>query len=162
MINEKGQIFGRINIFDLIVALLIVVLLFGGGYKIFVIDLQKTGNMKEITYDLYIQAVRDATAEAFVIGEDVIDYDSKGKIGVVTGIRTEPAKRQFASLDGKVTNALVEDRIDLYVTVKAKAEILTTGSYYVEKTGITNGSEVHITTQKTNCIATFKNVVIEE
>ena len=159
MINDKGQLFGRINIFDFVISLLLVALIFGGGYKIFVIDLQRTGNMKEITYELYIEAVRDVTAEAFVVGEDILDYDAKGKIGEVAAVRTEIAKRQFSTLDGAVLNAPVDDRVNVYVTVRAKAEVVTTGSLYVGKTCITDGSEVHITTQKTNCIATFKNVV---
>ena len=161
MINEKGQLFGKINIFDFVIVILLVLLIFGGSYKLFVVDLQKTGNMKEITYELVIESVRDVTFEAFNDGEDVVDYDAKGKIGEVVSVRKEPARRQLSTLDGQVLYAPAEARYDVYVTVKADAEIVTTGSLYVGKTAIADGSEVHITTQKTNCIATFKNVTIK-
>jgi hypothetical protein len=161
MINKKGQLFGKINIFDFIALILIFLLVFGGGYKLLAINIETAENTVEITYDLFIQSVRDATVDAFSVGGAVYDFNLKEKIGYITGVKKEPAKRYLENLDGSVSEVLAENRYDVTVSVKTEA-VRVKGMLTIGKAKIIDGLNVQINTQKANCIADVKNLIMKE
>ena len=71
----------------------------------------------------------DAIQEGDALYEDA----GKAKVGVITGIRTEPAEAAASFPDGTIETVPVEDRFDVYLTVSAtgvkKDGIYQVGTY---------------------------------
>lgn len=163
MIDKKGKLFGKINLFDLIVIILIVVLLFGVAYKVFVMVPDKMTPRGEeqtvdVTFDVLIESVRDATVNTFHVGDTLFYYNSEEDLGKITAITPNPATDILETLDGTVINAPVQDRYDLVLTVSGSATRYEDGTLMMAKTRVVDGIELRVATQMANCIGTVKNL----
>lgn len=158
MTEGNKKLFGKINIFDLAVILLLLVLVFGIGYKFLVLTREQRENTVKITYDLKIKSVRDLTVNAFHIGDTVYHYKLDEAIGTVTSITPTEAKEVLPMPDGTVEIAPVEDRYDLIVSVKGNAVLQSDGNLMMGKAKIVEGIELRVSTQLANCTATIENV----
>lgn len=156
MITKNGKLFGKINIFDFVALILIIVLIFGVFYKFLVID--KAEKMVDISYNLFIKNVRDVTVNSFSENATIFDYKLDESIGTITKVEKEQAKSIMKLLDGRAINTSVDERYDMTISVKAKAVKQQDGTLIVGKTKIVDGVELKISTQKGNCQATIKEV----
>ncbi|MBQ7792152.1 MAG: DUF4330 domain-containing protein [Clostridia bacterium] len=155
---KNGKLFGKINLFDFAVIILILILIFGIGYKFLVINKEEQKNTVTVTYDLYIESVRDLTVNAFHVGDTVYHYKLDQAIGQVADIQTQPAENPMDTPDGTVVNAPVEGRFDLTVSVTGTAVLQDDGNLMMGKAKIVEGTEIRASTQLANCTATIKNV----
>lgn len=155
---KNGKLFGKINLFDLLVILLILVLAVGIGYKFLVIDKEVAKNTVEVTYDLKIETVRDVTVNAFREGDTVYHYKLEEPIGTVSGIATTPAMDTLDTLSGEALSVPVEDRYDLVVTVKGTAVRQDDGNLMMGKVKLVEGTELRVATQLAHCTALVENV----
>ncbi len=155
---KNGKLFGKINLFDLLVILLILVLVVGIGYKFLVIDKEVAKNTVEVTYDLKIETVRDVTVKAFRLEDTVYHYKLEEPIGTVSAVNTSPAMDTLESLSGKALSVPVEDRYDLVVTVKGTAVRQDDGNLMMGKVKLVEGTELRVATQLAHCTALVENV----
>ncbi len=155
---KNGKLFGKLNIFDFAVILLLLVLVFGVGYKFLVLNREEQKNTVQITYDLSIEAVRDVTVNAFRVGDTVYHYKLDEAIGKVAAISTVPATKELEALDGTVVMAPVENRYNLTVSVTGTAVLQGDGNLMMGKAKIVEGTELRASTQLANCTAVIKNV----
>lgn len=156
MKNKKR--FGKINLFDFVVILLIVVLLGGIGYKFLVLDPEEASNTVEVTYELKIETVRDVTVNSFHKGHTLYQYSTEDVIGKVTAISSSPAVDPMDDLGGKTVLVPVEDRYDLVVSVKGTAVRQDNGALMMGKTKLIEGGDLRVATQLAHCIAKVQNV----
>ena len=91
IIDEKGKLFGLINIIDLSV-LLVVVLLVVGGASRFKAKPTVTGKLSEALIDFEVSNVRMATVNQIAEGDQVFHYDKGTLIGEVVEVSVEPYK----------------------------------------------------------------------
>ncbi len=155
---KNGKLFGKINLFDLLVILLILVLAVGIGYKFLVIDKEVAKNTVEVSYDLKIETVRDVTVNAFREGDTVYHYKLEEPIGAVAGITATPAMDTLETLSGEALSVPVEDRYDLVVTVKGTAVRQDDGNLMMGKVKLVEGTELRVATQLAHCTALVENV----
>lgn len=155
---QNKKLFGKINLFDCLVIFLVVVLLFGIGYKFLVSDPETQKNTVQITYDLHIKSVRDVTVNAFRKGDTVYHYKLDEAIGTVTEITAVSATDIMDTLDGTIVNATVEGRYDVTISVTGTAVLQDDGNLMMGKAKIVEGTEIRASTQLANCTATIKNV----
>lgn len=155
---KNGKLFGKINLFDLLVILLILVLVVGIGYKFLVIDKEVAKNTVEVTYDLKIETVRDVTVNAFREGDTVYHYKLEEPIGAVSAVNTSPAMDTLDTLSGEALSVPVEDRYDLVVTVKGTAVRQDDGNLMMGKVKLVEGTELRVATQLAHCTALVENV----
>ena len=155
---KNGKLFGKINLFDLLVIVLILVLIFGVCYKFMVLDKEVVQNTVEVTYDLKIETVRDVTVNAFREGDTVYHYKLEEPIGTVAKITPTPAADIFDTLAGETLSAPVEDRFDLVVTVKGTAVRQDDGNLMMGKVKLVEGTELRVATQLAHCTALVENV----
>ena len=158
MMIKNGKLFGKLNLFDFAVILLVVVLVFGIGYKFLVLNREEQKNTVQITYDLQIKSVRDVTVNAFHEGDIVYHYKLDEAIGTVKEINAVPATDSMDTLNGSVVDATVEGRYDVTVTVTGTAVLQDDGNLMMGKAKIVEGTELRASTQLANCTATIKNV----
>lgn len=155
---KNGKLFGKINLFDLLVILLIVVLLFGIGYKFLVLDKEEAANTVEVTYELKIETVRDVTVNAFREDDTVYHYKLEEPIGKVYAVTTFPAMDTLDTLTGETLSVPVEDRYDLVVTVKGTAVRQDDGNLMMGKVKLVEGTELRVATQLAHCTAVVEDV----
>lgn len=119
IVNDKGKLFGIINIIDLSVLLILVLLIIGGA--------QRLKNKPIIasetsiaTITLEVSDVRFATVENIKEGDPIYHYDKGGYIGTIENVSYEPYQEPV-EVDGKWVNMDVPEK---YVAVfKVKAEV---------------------------------------
>lgn len=122
IIDKDGRIGGKISVIDIIVILICVLVViavgvkFGGGN---VNDSQT--DLQDITYTVKVPGIRQGSVDSFKVGDQLYIFQNGDAIGEITGLKSEPAKAQIMTDDGEWVEGPVEDRFDLYLTVKGKA-----------------------------------------
>ena len=163
MIDKNGKLFGKINLFDLIVIILLVVLLFGVAYKVFLMvpdSATPTGKEQaiDITFDVQIKSVREATVNTFHLNDTLFYYNSEEDLGKIIAIDSKPATDVLETLDGTAINAPVQERYDLILTVNGKGIRFEDGTIMMAKTRIVDGIELQVATQTAKCLGTIQNL----
>lgn len=122
IINEKGKLFGIINIIDLIV-ILAIVLLVGGGVK-----RAKTNKPEIITetkkalIEFEISDIRTPSVEALEVGDMLYTSDKGEEFGKVVHKKIEPSKELVETRDGKLVFAEVPEKYDVTLMIEVQAK----------------------------------------
>lgn len=139
-IDEKGKIFGIINIIDLFIILIVIIIGFGffkfqdirGSINIF-----DTSEKVDIYITYSIDDVRITSYEGIHIGDVFFKKDTNQIIGEVVDKSYSNSKISSINSSGKFVYSEVPDRYDVLFKIKAK------GSY--DDTSVTvNGKDIHI------------------
>lgn len=118
IVNEKGKLFGLINIIDLAVVLILALIVVGGASRLKTKPIVVNENSKAvITFE--VSDVRMATVENIVVGDPIYHYDKGGFIGNITDVKVEPYKEPVES-DGKWINAEIPGKFVATFTVDAE------------------------------------------
>jgi len=119
IINEKGKLFGIINIIDLSVLLIIGVLVFGGARRMKTKPIIATDPSNAIiTFE--VSNVRMATVENVIVGDPIYHYDKGGYIGKIIEVDYFPYTEPVES-DGKWVDAEVPEKY--VISMKLEAEV---------------------------------------
>lgn len=119
LMDEKGKLFGLINIIDLMAVVVLALLIFGGvkRLKSQPIIADKTSEAI-ITYE--VEDVRMATVENVVVGDPIYHYDKNEYIGEIVEVEhreyTEPVEFNGEWVSSAVPNKYV-------VSFKVKADV---------------------------------------
>lgn len=114
MIDEKGRLFGKINIIDLIVLLVLVVAVAVVGMRFF----SKSANTEPTTLVMsyYIEEANNFVAEKVQIGNMLYDDNSDIPLGVVTDVKIEPSVSWAATSDGQYVQTTKEGFCSMVIT----------------------------------------------
>ena len=116
LIDEKGRLFGKINLIDLLVVLLIVAVLAAVIWKLGRAAAAVAGTEKKAVYTVEFEDVSADIAEyAKTQVDKTLVNDSKQIAAVITDVRTEPYDNELG-------------HVRLYITVEASASF--TGNVY--------------------------------
>lgn len=127
IVDNKGRLFGIINIIDLLVLLAVVALVVIGVSRMGK-GIVTTSTTKEgiVTYE--ISDIRQVTVDNIIVGDPVYHYDKGTYIGEIVDVRIEPLKEKVDH-NGRWIEAEVPRRFVALVDVKANLE--ETDQYYV-------------------------------
>ncbi|MGN9163734.1 DUF4330 domain-containing protein [Tissierellaceae bacterium HCP3S3_D8] len=119
IINEKGKLFGIINVIDLTVLLVVGLLLVGGAKRMKSRPIVANEDSKAIiTYE--VSDIRMMAVENIVVGDPIYHYDRGGYVGKIVEANYEPYKEPV-ELDGKWVDAEVPNKY--VVTFKVEADV---------------------------------------
>lgn len=124
-LDEKGRIFGRVNLIDLLVVVAVVVFAAWLAYAKFGKDLRADVSRREQPIEITVVAanVRPTTAEAIRNSKDVFEFKTGARVGEVVGVETQPADIWFIGGDGRWVRTKADDRVDAYVTIRGNARL---------------------------------------
>lgn len=127
IVDNKGRLFGIINIIDLLVLLAVVALVVIGVSRMGK-GIVTTSTTKEgiVTYE--ISDIRQVTVDNIIVGDPIYHYDKGTYIGEIVDVRIEPLKEKVDH-NGRWIEAEVPRRFVALVDVKANLE--ETDQYYV-------------------------------
>lgn len=163
IINEKGKLFGLVNIIDLLIVLVLAVGFVG------VLKYKDIGDMMgrlsaDDSGDIYItysiNGVKDVSVEGVSIGDTFFDEDSRQIIGPVEEKSSSHTLIATTNSDGEFVYSEIPDRYDLLVKVKAKG---TWNDLAITVNGkdIQIGQKQEITSRISNFSAVIYNIEIE-
>ena len=126
---KDGKLFGKINIIDLVVLLIVVLVLcvtFLRNKKENVVTEDNTEvatSQNSFQYTLKIEYVNEKTGMMFKEGDIVYDATSSTKIGEIVKVDITPALHEFVNDDGTIEQKETPTRIDILLTVKTDGTV---------------------------------------
>ncbi|HHY75776.1 MAG TPA: DUF4330 domain-containing protein [Firmicutes bacterium] len=125
LLDERGRIFGKVNIVDLVIVL---VLISAGAwflYAKFGRDLKNEIAAREqpLDYCIVVMGIRPSTADALKKGGKAFEFKTGAEIGTIREVRVEPADVWTVLDQGSWVRMKTGDRVDAYVYLDATARV---------------------------------------
>jgi hypothetical protein len=118
LIDEKGKLFGIVNIIDLAVVLVLVAGGLGAYHRF-------AGGMPQATVPvvmtLWVEGVRQPTVDALVKGDVVHELTTNGTLGTLTVKEVKPHVKEAPTDAGKFVLSEIPGKFDLSLTVEGSA-----------------------------------------
>ena len=165
-IDEKGKLFGKVSIIDILVVVLIVVGIFGIGFaykQIKANDIltenkslfgQQT-DLDTLVVTMRLEEVREVTVSAIKEGDEIFAADTGKYIGEISQVSTEPATRTGADIYGDVFEAELPERYDVILTVNVPGKLTDGGYMTASNIHLVYGSTMEV---KTPAVQTFPQI----
>lgn len=159
VMDQKGKLFGKVSIIDLLILLFVIVAVIATVYK-FQFSAHKDVNTAEgqIVYTLKIQGLRDFSARQFAVGDEVYDKESNKAIGKITAVQPEGAEEFVNMADGTFVMQDIPNKFDVYLTIESDARITDEGYFANGTKQIGAYSTLNIYTQKVEVYAQVQTV----
>lgn len=134
IIDDKGRLFGKISLIDIIVVIIVIVLGFAVYSRFFTKEQTATAISSNDTfiYELRVNGVRDLTVNSLSVGDAVYEAVSDTYLGVISNIEVMDCYQETATLYGRYVMAPVENRYDLIITVDSEG-LISSGRYYASR-----------------------------
>ena len=155
IIDENGRIFGKVSIIDITVVLILAVLVIGIFVRTHSNEITSTSSTPntEITYTICVQNTNSLFTDDFKVGDKVFMKNTGECYGEITDIRWEDAKVMSTTADGRTVYASYDDRVDIYLKVKATG-IISGGRYLINRTSeIENNYQCEMNTRYVDMLA---------
>ena len=133
IIDSNGRLFGKISFIDVVVLLAVIAVVLTVLLKPEVI-VSTTGatDTTPVSYTIVARDIRRNIAETFLPG-DTLFTEGGVAIGKITDVKNEQAKLITQLVDGTYIEAVVESKVDAYITVLADCSH-SNGRYYANRT----------------------------
>jgi len=159
LIDNKGKLFGIINIIDLMVIILVALLAYGGVTRLKQSPVAEAETKKALV-TIEISNVRMATVNGIEVGDKLYHYDKGTLFGTIVDMKVEPYKEPVESGDGRWVLAEVPEKY--VVTLKVEADAKDSADVVViggEHTRI--GTQFRLKNKKVAVTSTVLGVEIE-
>ncbi|HHV38974.1 MAG TPA: DUF4330 domain-containing protein [Tepidimicrobium sp.] len=117
IIDEKGKLFGLINIIDLGVILLLILLVLGGARRMGR-GLNLAGT-KPATIEVEVSDIKKNIVEALMVGDPIYHYGKDRKFGDIVDKQVEPYKKEAKAKDGSIVMKEVSGKYTVILTIKS-------------------------------------------
>ncbi|MEW6032416.1 MAG: DUF4330 domain-containing protein [Bacillota bacterium] len=121
VIDERGRLFGRFNVINVVLVLIVLAAAGAGVFKLLAVEEQGLVETRTVLITFEVTGVRQPSVDAVKVGEDVAGFESQLHLGQVVEKRAEPHREPVATADGRIVMAEVPDRFDLFIVVRAQA-----------------------------------------
>lgn len=124
VVDEKGRLFGKINLLDLVVILVILAVVGRFGYKAFKKgEVNAAGTDKTVEITVRLSNVTEATVNALQINDEVYDSKSNTLMGKVTEVRQQPAIVVSTGSDGRLYEHESKTALDVFLTIAGPGRV---------------------------------------
>ena len=158
IVNEKGKLFGIINIIDLIV-IIILVLLISGGVKRAKSKPEVIGESKKALLTIEIKNARKSIVNGFTVGENLYYNDKDNLIGEITDIQVEPYTKKVM-VEGEWKTKKVPEKYVITLNVKVDA-LETPDAIVVGEEEVRIGEEFDLKAKKVVASGTILDIEIQ-
>ena len=126
-IDEKGKLFGKINLIDLFIVLVILALITVAALKFGPGTASKTVNQDNIVVKYYAEEVSTFVADKVAVGDQLLDDGRNSDLGTVTEVVLGPSKTDVPASDGSLVNSSKPDCDSIMITSEVKGQITPFG-----------------------------------
>lgn len=117
-IDQKGRLFGKINVIDMLAVLVAVLIIAGVLYKFVFSENKGVGNDTLIQYTVSIADIRNFTVDAVNVEDDIYDSKTDTYMGKVISKEVKPFKDYITKTDGTVALAEKPGKFELLLTIQ--------------------------------------------
>ena len=160
IVEEKGKLFGIINIVDIGIVLLVIFGVVAVGYKM----LLKNASDREtvcIRYTICAEGLRQQSVDAINKSHDnIIDAENDDALGKIVGVEKKNAVQFVAMADGTYKLAEHPEKYDLYVTLEVDGISTSEGIHTVSGKKIMYGDTIGINNGYSQMFGTVENIEI--
>jgi len=164
IINEKGKLFGLINVIDLLILLAVLLVAGGIGWKVFGSTIQEVASPNTtLTMTVRIRGAMPRQYEEIVahgLPQQLVTGTSYISGAYMTEVSYEPYVTQVQTADGRIVDGEDPTKIDILVTIVAEVPADTA----VTKIGtqeVREGRDHIVKTRYVEHIATIETLVYE-
>lgn len=126
-IDDKGKIFGKINIVDLTLLLLVIVVVIGGTYKFSQINNTTQDHLQKIDLKIEIEKEKVGLVNAIKEGDLLLDSVRGTEFGEVISKTVKSHKELVIGKDGKVEFKEIPDTYDVELEIISPAMVTEEG-----------------------------------
>lgn len=123
LLDERGRLFGRVNIIDLAVLILVLAVAARLGLKSRLLRAVNPSTTKPVEVVLVVEDVRQATADAMQEGENVLNTKSNAVLGKLVKREVRPAVKEVETADGRLVEAQSPLKKDVYLTIRGQGQV---------------------------------------
>ncbi len=130
LMDEKGKIFGKVNIIDLALVLIVLLLAAGVGYKLFIQKsnsaMEQPKEEKEAEITFFVKQCIPESKDAIKKGDKLIIGNEISEVEVIE-VKAEESRINGISDTGEAVVTTTPLVVDLYITVRARVEVSAAG-----------------------------------
>ncbi len=161
IIDKNGRLFGKINIIDVAVILVVIAVIAG----VFVRFTGGAGKIvtatKKIEFDVKVEAVRDFTVVALEKKGLVTNKNYDIVTGEITNVETTDATQKATKVDGTLVAAPMEDRYTSVVTIVTDGKESDSGYFDSNNEELAVGREYTIYSKFAKTTGTITRVAVQ-
>ncbi|MGI5875303.1 MAG: DUF4330 domain-containing protein [Dethiobacteria bacterium] len=135
IIDDRGKLFGIINIVDLIVLILLMTVVMVGVGKFTGRATRNEPGTIPVNLEVLISEVRQQTVQAIKVGDQVMDATSSSVVGTIKDKKVVPFRRPAETGKGGFVLAEVPERFDIYLELECNGHdtgsVLRIASYEI-------------------------------
>lgn len=157
LMDDKGRLFGKLNIFDLLVILLVLVGVVGMSLRL-ISSREEMGEAKTAVYQVEIMEAEEYLKDAYQVGDTL--YEGETLLGTVTDIQVENSKSLEYLSDG--TSKLVEQLhcYDIKLTFTTE-QLVNKEGYHVDSAEWLAGTSHFISNGFAGATAVVRSIEIQ-
>lgn len=119
MIDNQGKLFGKINVIDLLIVVLILVFLIGGYYRLNKVNTMQNVNDEEATMVLLLEDVNESFTK-IIKKDDVVKDSVRGfPLGVITTVEINEHK-EILNENNTIVYKAIPGKYDIEITLDVK------------------------------------------
>jgi hypothetical protein len=143
VLDEKGRLFGKLSLLDLLIVIIAVGLLAGFLYKRMSGEVVQLVNANDKFYvTIAGTKLREFSVNAIAENDVMYRQHDREPLGKVVKLTTEPATEYMLKTDGTALAAPMEERFTAYITLECTGSITPLGYYFNGVTHIAEGNEI--------------------
>lgn len=119
MIDKKGKLFGKINIIDLLIVLLILVFLIGGYFRLTKVNTMQNVNDEDATMVLLLEDVNESFTKIINKDDPIRDSVRGFELGVVKDVHIEEHK-ELLNENNTLVYKSIPGKYDIEITLDVK------------------------------------------
>lgn len=171
ILDEKGKLFGKISIVD-ILFLIVIVVGIAGAFVVFdkvkhnqVLTENKalvnvSESMDTLEIKLLLKEIRKMSLDAIKPGDDVFEMDTDKYLGKISRVEPQPAKALLTDLNGKMKYAEVPEKYDVYIYVETPGKQTETGFYTANNQHLVYGSQLGIKSTVVQTVPVIEDIQV--
>lgn len=158
LIDNNGKIFGKINIIDLCVIILLLIVAFGTAYKFKSHKVNITGGSKKIQYQVLIKDVKSTSAKFYKKNLLVCDSKTSTALGTIKNVTINDYYDMVTDINGIMHKAKKPGKIQILLDIETNG-IETDQAYLIGGTyELKSGADIYILTKYSDVIGTIENI----
>ena len=157
ILDNKGKLFGKVSIVDLLVVVLVIVGIAGVFFTYSKIKggevltenqslLRQDDTLDMLEVKMRLEEVRDVTVNSIHVGDDVYDNETNKFLGEIARVETEPATRIITDFSGQAFETDVPERYDVVMVVNIPGKRTEGGYHTANNIQLVYGSSFEIKT----------------
>lgn len=149
LIDDKGRLFGKINIIDLAIVLIIIGVVTGSLYKLQLFG-RHTSDERPVTVTLYLKEVSQETVDALQVGDMLTESTENLPLGKIVDREVRRTIKDTPTADGRLVAAASPTKFDVYLTTEGNLRVIG-DQVFVGRRDIKIGLSLNIKSPRAAC-----------